>query len=271
MKDSTSQISPAWPTRWPKDSFSPGWTFGFLLLLAGATLVAFVAAAIAAVAWLYIKHPQALAAFQRHPTEMNGTVFLAFAAAQVAGEAVTVIVILAALPSLTHFSLAQLGFRPIGLRAIWYGLLGAAGMVVVADVGGNLIESATHSTHQQLAIHIFENIRHDPRLVISFAVFAVILQPFVEEMGFRVFLFNLGLRYGGFWIGALISGVLFGLTHLVSGSADATSSALLAVGGIILAWVYYRSRNAYASMISHALFNGLSTAALYFAPKLAGS
>jgi membrane protease YdiL (CAAX protease family) len=35
--------------------------------------------------------------------------------------------------------------------------------------------------------------------------------------------------------------------------------------------VYYRSRNAYASMISHALFNGLSTAALYFAPKLIGS
>jgi membrane protease YdiL (CAAX protease family) len=97
------------------------------------------------------------------------------------------------------------------------------------------------------------------------------LQPFVEEMLFRVFLFNLALRYSGFWTAAIVSGVLFGLMHLVTGSADLTSSALLALGGVILAWVYYRSRNAYASMISHALFNGLSTAALYFAPKLIGS
>jgi hypothetical protein len=271
VNDSTSQISPAWPTRWAKGSFSPGSTFLFLLVLAGATFLAFVVAVIGALVWLSLEHPHELAAFQKHPTAMSGTIFLTFSVAQLVGEGVAVIVILAGLPRLAHFSLAQLGFRLIGLRAIGYGVLGAVGMVVVGDFGGTLVQSLTHSTHEELAIHIFENIRHNTRLVIFFAIFAVVLQPFVEEMLFRVFLFNLALRYSGFWTAAIVSGVLFGLMHLVTGSADLTSSALLALGGVILAWVYYRSRNAYASMISHALFNGLSTAALYFAPKLIGS
>ncbi len=271
MNDSTSQISPVWPTRWPKDSFSPGWTLAFLLLIVGAMLVALIVSAAIAVGWLYVAHPQAFAAIQKHPTAISAPVFVSFSIVQLVFEGAGVIVILVGLPKVAHFSLAQLGFRPIGLRAIWYGLLGAVGMVIVADIGANLVQSVTHSTHQELAVQIFESIRHNSRIVIFFVLYAVILQPFIEEMVFRVFLFNLVLRYSGFWTAAVISAALFGLTHLLTGSADAPSSALLGLGGIVLAWVYYRSHNAYASMISHALFNGLSTAALYFYPKLAGS
>jgi membrane protease YdiL (CAAX protease family) len=41
----------------------------------------------------------------------------------------------------------------------------------------------------------------------------------------------------------------------------------LALGGIVLCAVYYRTRNIFASMLSHALFNALSIVALLLMPK----
>ena len=42
----------------------------------------------------------------------------------------------------------------------------------------------------------------------------------------------------------------------------------LALGGMVLCAVYYRTRNAWMSMLSHALFNTLSIVALLFGPKV---
>ncbi len=51
----------------------------------------------------------------------------------------------------------------------------------------------------------------------------------------------------------MLSGVLFGIAH-----GDLYAALPLALGGIVLCAVYYRTRNAFASMISHALFNAFS-------------
>ena len=53
--------------------------------------------------------------------------------------------------------------------------------------------------------------------------------PFAEETFFRIFFFNLGLRYGGFWGGAVLSGVLFGIAH-----GDLYAALPLALGGMVL-------------------------------------
>ncbi|HXO17878.1 MAG TPA: CPBP family intramembrane glutamic endopeptidase, partial [Candidatus Dormibacteraeota bacterium] len=74
--------------------------------------------------------------------------------------------------------------------------------------------------------------------------------------------FNLGLRYGGFWGGALLSGALFGIVH-----GDFYAALPLALGGVVLCAVYYWTRNAFAPMISHALFNALSIVMLLVAPQ----
>jgi CAAX protease family protein len=120
----------------------------------------------------------------------------------------------------------------------------------------------THAAHQQQAVEIFRAL-HDRTAIVVFAFFAVVLAPVAEETIFRVFVFNFGARYGGFWLGAPISAVLFGLAH-----GDAFAAIPLALGGIVLCVVYYRTRNAFASMISHGLFNGLSLVGLLFAPHL---
>jgi hypothetical protein len=93
------------------------------------------------------------------------------------------------------------------------------------------------------------------------ALLAVVIAPVAEELTFRVFIFNVGLRYASFWPAAIVSGVLFSLAH-----ADKFAFVPLALGGIILCGVYYRSRNAFASMITHGIFNGLSVVLLFFGP-----
>lgn len=273
MNDSTSQTSPGWPTRWPSGAFAFWWTLGFVALMAWLVFVVWIAGGLSVAAWFAAHNDQAaLIAASRNPANMNASTFISLSTVQLAGEALGVALILVALPRLAHVSLRDLGFRALDARALGYAVAGAIGMVLIADVGSSAIQTfAPHAVHAQLVERIFEHVRRDRAALLFFLLFAVVLQPIVEETFFRVLIFNWALRYGGFWTGAVVSGALFGLAHTAMGGTDAASGALLAVGGVILCWVYYRSRNAYASMISHGLFNALSTIALYVAPKLAGS
>jgi membrane protease YdiL (CAAX protease family) len=271
VNDSTSQTSPDWPTRWPKSSFSPLWTAGFIVLLVWVAVVVFLVMAFASFVWLAATHHQGeLLAAARNPANASAPVFITSTVAQLVAEAVVVAIILVGLPRLTHLSLRALGFRPLSASAFGYALVGALGMVLIADVGSTIIQNYTHAIHPQLVERIFEHIRSQAVASAYFIAFAVVLQPIAEEMIFRVLIFNIVLRWGGFWPAALVSGALFGYLHVLSHDADAVSGVLLAISGVVLCWVYYRSKNAYASMISHGLFNAVSTAALYFAPKIAG-
>ena len=245
MNDSTSAISPVWPTRWPKNSFTGFWTW----LLAAFVTLLFVLAFIGG-----IKTSRAPAVSVRE--------FDALIAVQFVLEGVLLAIVLVALPALSKFSLRELGFRRPNASALGTSLVGAVAMVIVANGGASLIDSLAHSRHQQDIVEIFKGL-HDPTTIALFAAFAVVFAPFAEETFFRVFFFNLGLRYGGFWGGAVLSGVLFGIAH-----GDIYAALPLALGGIVLCAVYYRTRNAFAPMISHALFNGLSIVALLVAPGI---
>ncbi|MGH7737480.1 MAG: lysostaphin resistance A-like protein [Candidatus Tyrphobacter sp.] len=262
--DSTSTISPSWPTRWPKGSFSAGPTGALILALVGLLVLLFIATI--AVFAANANGDLARIALQQNRMAFLKAVFVPSTIVQVAFEAVAAFLIIATLPRITHFSLRDIGFRALSARDLFIAILGFAVMVLVVDGGGNLVSAVSHGQHQELAVQLFESLRANLRLVVVFAIFAVVIQPMAEETIFRVFLFNLGLRYGRFWGGAIFSGILFGAAH-----ADAYAFVPLALGGIVLCGVYYTSRNAFASMITHGLFNLLSTALIYFAPKLAGS
>jgi membrane protease YdiL (CAAX protease family) len=181
---------------------------------------------------------------------------------QLVVESLIAAIVLVALPAISKFSLRELGFRVPSLRNVGTAILGAVAMAVVANGGASLIDYLLHSQHQQDIVQIFREL-HNPTTIAIFAVFAILFAPFAEETFFRVFFFNLGLRYSGFWGGAVLSGVLFGIAH-----GDPYAALPLALGGMVLCAVYYRTRNAWASMISHALFNTLSIVALLLVPKI---
>ncbi|MBV8149123.1 MAG: CPBP family intramembrane metalloprotease [Candidatus Eremiobacteraeota bacterium] len=241
MNDSTSTISPAWPTRWPKNSFTSPWTWVLAGFVAGIFLFAFVLGLKTSGA----KLPAISPLFIDIAILLQGIL-----------EGLLVACVLLAVPRLSKFSLRELGFRAPTGPSIALALGGSIVMVIVANGGASLIDYLVHSSHEQDVVEIFKSL-HDPASVALFVTFAVLFAPFAEESLFRVFFFNLGLRYGGFWAGAILSGVLFGIAH-----GDLIAALPLALGGIVLCYVYYRTRNAFASMISHGIFNGLSIAAL---------
>jgi len=238
---------PQWPTHWPPKSFTSVSTW--LLAIAIA----------AALAWAFV------AALRSNGPPLGSLTTLAIVVGivlQFVVEGGVVAILLAAMPAMSKFSLRELGFRTPDSKTVWFAVLGAAAMVVVSNGTASLIDYFAHSTHEQDVVEIFKGL-HAPWAVALFVAFAVVFAPFAEETIFRVFYFNLGLRYWGFWGGAIASGLLFGMAH-----GDLYAAFPLALGGMILCYVYYRTRNAWASMISHAIFNALSISLLVLAPKL---
>jgi membrane protease YdiL (CAAX protease family) len=248
VNDSTSTISPAWPTRWPKDSFAGVWAWLLAAFIAAIFVGAFAAG---------IRGSNAAPLRSINPVAIDLSIALQFIF-----EGILVAGVLLALPRLSKFTLRELGFRLPDAGTLIVALGGAVLMAIVADGGASLIDSLAHTKHQQEAVEIFKAL-HDPTTIAIFAFFAIVFAPLAEETIFRAFFFNFGMRYGGFWAGTLVSAGLFGFAH-----GDAYEAIPLALGGVILCYVYYRTRNAFAPMISHALFNAFSIVALLAAPKL---
>jgi membrane protease YdiL (CAAX protease family) len=101
--------------------------------------------------------------------------------------------------------------------------------------------------------------------LISFAIFAVIAAPVLEEFVFRGLLFRSIADRHGFWPGALASGLAFGAFHLLTPGSqlDVLALGITHVGtGIGLAWIYQRRRNLLAPIAGHAVFNLIAVVAI---------
>jgi membrane protease YdiL (CAAX protease family) len=88
-------------------------------------------------------------------------------------------------------------------------------------------------------------------------VYGVVIAPIHEEFFFRGILFRSLRDRHGFGIGAVGSGLAFGLIHYIPG-AWYDSLLLITVmvfTGIALAWLYDRRGNVVANMAAHATFN----------------
>ena len=185
-------------------------------------------------------------------------------AAQGAFELPAIVALLIAIPRAAGLSLAELGFtRPTG-RTLVIAAAGVALSIVAVSLSTPIVSALTHSTKHPQEVELMFVGMHEPWKIFAFAFFAAVVAPIAEEVFFRLFLFNIGLRYGGFWIGAIVSSALFGLAH-----GDLANALPLACVGAVLCGVYYYSRNAYASMIAHGAFNLVTVVALLYLPKLA--
>src|SRR4029079_18779197 len=94
-------------------------------------------------------------------------------------------------------------------------------------------------------------------VVVASVILAVFVAPVVEETYFRGILFRSIRDRHGFWPGALISGVIFGLVHWVpSPWQDAVLlQSIMVFTGIALAWIYERRGSIVADIAAHMAFN----------------
>lgn len=85
----------------------------------------------------------------------------------------------------------------------------------------------------------------------------VVLPPIVEETVFRGFIFPALAKRWGFWIGAIISSILFGFAHL-----QANVSIYTFVLGVLLCYLYVRLKSIWPGIGLHMLNNYLAYVAL---------
>lgn len=89
------------------------------------------------------------------------------------------------------------------------------------------------------------------------AVYAILVAPFGEELFFRGVLFRAVRDRKGFWPGAAVSSLCFGLIHYVPGPATGTIllMTVMVFTGLGLAFVYERRGALWAPIVAHATFN----------------
>jgi membrane protease YdiL (CAAX protease family) len=131
------------------------------------------------------------------------------------------------------------------------GALVVAGLVTIW-VAGTLLGLALDAGKEQgLVPHGWDAGRAAP-FVANFVVVAVV-GPVVEEVTFRGLGFGLLSAVTGPWPSVIVSGLAFGLAHGL-----VTALPVLALFGIILGWVRWKTGSIYPGMIVHGIFNGVA-------------
>ena len=98
--------------------------------------------------------------------------------------------------------------------------------------------------------------QQDLAVLIGFGVLTCFVAPLAEELFFRGFMFSVLAGRLGVWIGAAITGVIFGLIHLPG--APALGVAVLVVFGFSLCLLYWKSGSLIPCMALHAFNNAIS-------------
>lgn len=98
------------------------------------------------------------------------------------------------------------------------------------------------------------------------AILAVVVAPIVEELFFRGILFRSVRDRRGFWVGAIVSGLLFGVVHYVPAAWQDTVllQSIMVFTGIGLAWIYERRGNLVANIAAHMAFNTIGIILILF-------
>ena len=89
-----------------------------------------------------------------------------------------------------------------------------------------------------------------------------VLAPFLEEMLFRGIILRSFLRQYARQKAFLYSAMLFGLAHL-----NIYQFAIGFLGGLVLAWLYERTRSLWPCILLHGAYNSLITWGWYSAPR----
>ncbi len=167
-----------------------------------------------------------------------------------------------AIPALSKTSLRELGFHAPARRDLAIAVAGAIVMVVAVSTAGSAIAALTHRQDTETAIALMQQMKTPGEKLVFFAV-ACVLAPLIEELLFRIFIFNALTRYLSLGFAALGSSLLFGLVHSTSVPQLLTVSVPLAVGGLVLAYVYALSRCYWANVTTHALFNAVGVISFF--------
>ena len=144
-----------------------------------------------------------------------------------------------------HLGLADWGFRRPGLAILWLVPLGLFINVVAEFVLAPLTRGPARD--------VGELFPHTVAGGVLLVLASCVVAPIMEESFYRGFLFRGLLKACRPWLAAVISAAVFAGMHW-----ELRGFVLLFVGGLLLAWLYYRSNSLWTSIALHASINGLA-------------
>jgi membrane protease YdiL (CAAX protease family) len=156
----------------------------------------------------------------------------------------------------------DLGFgKPVSRNTVVWGLC-AGSVLFIISYFLELAQEALFGPHpQQIALILAHH--HGIASLILDLISAALLAPLWEETFFRGIFFTALVQRMPFWLAATLSGLAFGLAH-----GDLWNLVPLAVLGVGLAFVFYRTGNIWANIITHATINGLDLIIQALFPQL---
>ena len=90
--------------------------------------------------------------------------------------------------------------------------------------------------------------------LLAAAFLVTVVAPIAEEVFFRGYVFGALRNWRGMWVGALLTGSIFGAIHLGS-APDALYLPILAVFGVLLCLLYVKTGSLYPCIVLHAINN----------------
>ncbi len=95
--------------------------------------------------------------------------------------------------------------------------------------------------------------------LVAAAFLVTVVAPLAEEFFFRGYVFGALRSWKGMWVGAVLTGLLFGAIHLGS-TPDVLYIPLLAVFGFVLCLLYVKTRSLYPCIVLHSVNNSVAFA-----------
>jgi membrane protease YdiL (CAAX protease family) len=248
-----SSWSPA-PIAWPSGAFR---VFPTLMLLVGSFVLNIVVFIL-----LILVIPGISDVTQQQLLRPHGTPVGAEVGMEVTLYCTTALFLFATIRWVARLSFAELGIRWPTRRELVIGVLGGVAGFLIFEVVAMTIALATHRHDVGQAVKDIGAAR-TPFERVAVAVVAVVFAPLVEELMFRVLLFNAIWRRTGFWTAAIVSSALFGFSHAVSPIQILTVGVPIGCSAIVLAYVYARTRCYWSNVITHAFFNVIGVAQIF--------
>ena len=150
-----------------------------------------------------------------------------------------------------------LGLRRPRLLSVMFYAVGLALVAMLVTWGINyliikVITMVYKPPEQQMAVQVLENATRPAERAV-FALAAIVLAPFVEEILFRGILYPLVKQRGYPRLALWGTSLLFAAVHI-----HAATFVPLFVFGLILAWIYERTDTLLAPILTHSIFNTIN-------------
>lgn len=156
-----------------------------------------------------------------------------------------------------------LGVDKRPLRSIWWlpFLMWTAymGVTILAAIGANLLPWVDGEQTQDVG---FDNLTQPIQYLMAF-IALVIIPPVAEELLFRGYLFGRLRERFGFWFTTAVVSIVFGIVHM-----QWNVGIDVAVLSVFLCYLRERTGSIWASMVLHAIKNGLAYFILFIAPLI---